>query len=469
MCCENGHVTSSDDAPNIGGLTTEEIDRLTARLPITKAAWAFLQPFYEQADLISAWLVVDPQLRLCWAQWWISANERDLEADAYDREEVAHALVRQAGAHPLWEHFERVVLRDFRAANPLNPATWGIGTAERVLDSTTEVLYVLREVPASGVWQPGETQEVVPLVMRHSAGRWRLVNLGCEEVPEPGWPSALWRPPRPAGLSPAPPRNPQMRQHDDPRGTAVARQPDDGWARSHLEHFVDMTTLVEPLSPSDVAGSGGMRAPRDDVVRAAVLIEQILGQITPTWREDVPQDMRGRWQQHRDAALRAVTVLDFDLKTQSGLGEPPLGLATSLLHPWVWDAVRQLWSSGFYAEAVGAAARRVNAETQQKVGRRDVADTDLFKQVFSMTAPMEGRPRLRLWDDDGSQTYNNVHRGAMALAEGLFASARNLAAHEDDYDLAEQEALEQLVAFSLLARWVDRAGRSAPEPSCAGR
>lgn len=451
-------MTSSADAPNIDGLTADEVDQLAVRLPITKAAWAFLEPFYEQADLISAWPAVDPQLRLCWSQWWISANRAAIQADGYDRDEVARALVHQAGGHPLWEHFERVVLRDFRAASPLNPATWGIGTAERVIDNTTEVLYVLREVPASGVWQPNETRDVVPLVMRHSAGRWRLLNLGYEYVPQPGWPPALWEPPQGSGLSSTSLSDRQTRRNDDPHGAAVARQPDDGWARSHLERFIDMATVTEPPSSSGlvVRRDSPTSAPRDDVIRATVLIEHILGQVTPTWREDVPQDISGHWQQHRDAALRAVAVLDLDPKTQARLGEAPLGLATSLLHSWVWEAARQLWSNGFFAEAVGAAARRVNAKTQQKLGRTDVADTDLFKQAFSTAVPADGKARLRLWEDDGSQTYSNVHRGARALAEGLFASARNLAAHEDDYDLTEREALEQLVAFSLLARWVER-------------
>ncbi|WP_422116534.1 TIGR02391 family protein [Brachybacterium sp. UNK5269] len=453
-------MNSSDNAPNLDGPTTDEIDQLAARLPVTRAAWAFLEPFYEQADLISAWPMVDPQLRLCWAQWWISANEAALEAEGYSREEVADAFVRQAGAHPLWEQFERVVLRDFRAAMPLHPDTWGIGAAERVIDSSTEVLYVLRNIPANGVWQPGESQETVPLVMRHSAGRWRLLNLGYEQVPEPGWPPALWGPPRPSRLSAAPPASQQTRQNDDPHGAAVARQPDDGWVRSHLERFIDMTSLVEPPSTRSISRNGRdsrrMKAPLDEIVSATVLIERILEQVTPTWRKDVPEDLGGRWQQHRDAALRAIAALDLHPEIQARLGEAPTGSPASLLHPWVWDAARQLWSGAFFAEAVGAAARRVNAKTQQKVDRKDVADTDLFKQAFSTALPAEGRPRLRLWEDDGSQTYRNVHRGAMALAEGLFASARNLAAHEDDYELTEKEALEQLVAFSLLARWVER-------------
>ncbi|MGB7981550.1 MAG: TIGR02391 family protein [Candidatus Nanopelagicales bacterium] len=448
-------MTSSDDAPDLHGLTAAAMDQLAVRLPVSNAAWDFLVPFYEQADLISAWSAVDPQLRLCWAQWWIGANQDALQAAGYDCNEVAQALVRQAGSHPLWQDFERVILRDFRDGFPLNPETWGVGTAERVIDSITEVLYALPEVPESGLWQPGETRDVVPLVMRHSAGRWRLLNLGYEFVPEPGWPPALWGPrDGPDRLSTSR-SDRQTRRNDDPHPSAVSGKPGDGWARSQLERYIDMTSLTEP-SPSGDRDSHPS-APRDDVIRSTVLIEDILGQVTPTWRQDVAEDTTGRWQQHRDAAMRAVAVLDLDPWTRAKLGEAPAGLATSLLHEWVWEASRRLWANGFFAEAVGAAARRVNAKTQEKLGRRNVAETNLFRQAFSMDPPEAGKLRLRLWEDDDSQTYKNVHRGAMSLAEGLFAAARNLAAHEDEYELTEQEALEQLVAFSLLARWVERA------------
>lgn len=113
------------------------------------------------------------------------------------------------------------------------------------------------------------------------------------------------------------------------------------------------------------------------------------------------------------------------------------------------------WADPF-AEAVAAAGRKVNAETQNKVMRRDIGETALFQQVFA-AAPEPGEPRLRLRADDGSDTYENMHRRAMALAEGLFAAVRNPIAHEADSDLSEQGALEELAAFSVLARWVDRA------------
>ncbi|MFI1679106.1 TIGR02391 family protein [Streptomyces sp. NPDC020607] len=46
----------------------------------------------------------------------------------------------------------------------------------------------------------------------------------------------------------------------------------------------------------------------------------------------------------------------------------------------------------------------------------------------------------------------------MSFAEGCFAAIRNPSSHEDGLpELPEHEALEQLAAFSGLARWVDAA------------
>jgi hypothetical protein len=61
-------------------------------------------------------------------------------------------------------------------------------------------------------------------------------------------------------------------------------------------------------------------------------------------------------------------------------------------------------------------------------------------------------------DDDGSKTYESPHRGARAFAEGFYAGIRNPGMHvPQDGGGNEQLALEQLAAFSLLARWVDQA------------
>uniref|UniRef100_A0AAU2K4M9 TIGR02391 family protein n=1 Tax=Streptomyces sp. NBC_00049 TaxID=2903617 RepID=A0AAU2K4M9_9ACTN len=102
------------------------------------------------------------------------------------------------------------------------------------------------------------------------------------------------------------------------------------------------------------------------------------------------------------------------------------------MHPWTWEGARPLWQSGHFREAVtAAAARKINAEAQNKLGRKDISENNLFKQTFSQDLPKAGQPRLRLMDDDGSDTYRSVHRGAMAFAEGCYAAIRNPDSDED--------------------------------------
>lgn len=163
-----------------------------AQLPVVEAAWRFLQSFYGSGDLLQAWPHVDPLLRLCWAQWWLCANQAALETNGYALDEVAEALVVDEPTHPLWGDFQRVLVRDFTAVSPVDLDTAGIGAAPRVIGLDIELLYVHREVPADGLWPAGASAEVVALMMRLSGSHWRVLNLGYEAVPIPGWPPQLW-------------------------------------------------------------------------------------------------------------------------------------------------------------------------------------------------------------------------------------------------------------------------------------
>ncbi|MFC9454469.1 TIGR02391 family protein [Streptomyces sp. NPDC056983] len=133
-------------------------------------------------------------------------------------------------------------------------------------------------------------------------------------------------------------------------------------------------------------------------------------------------------------------------------------MSADAMHPWVWEGAKSLWQSGHYREAVGAAARKVNAETQNKLGHRRNSETDLFKQALSPDQPKAETPRLRLPPNDGSKSFLSIQRGVMAFAEGCYAAIRNPISHDADLpELAEAEALEQLAAFSFLARKVSEA------------
>jgi hypothetical protein len=129
------------------------------------------------------------------------------------------------------------------------------------------------------------------------------------------------------------------------------------------------------------------------------------------------------------------------------------------LHPWAWENGRSYWNTGDYHQAVMQAAIRISAEAQAKLARMDVSEVALFNEGFSLDPLKPGAPRLRLMKDDGSKTYDNLHRGARAFADGLYTAIRNPGMHMPPRSDGGQEqlALEQLAAFSLLARWVDQA------------
>ena len=66
-------------------------------------------------------------------------------------------------------------------------------------------------------------------------------------------------------------------------------------------------------------------------------------------------------------------------------------------------------------------------------------------------------PRLRfpkIKKDERPDDWTSAHEGAMHLGMGCAQGIRNRRAHSSD-DITEQEALEQLAALSVLARWVD--------------
>lgn len=230
--------------------------------------------------------------------------------------------------------------------------------------------------------------------------------------------------------------------------------------RDRLTAFVEMTTLerVNRVNGGVPYVATMTRAPDASVRAEAQVVEQLLDAVLPQWRTVEHPDKSRLWRQHHRACVRAISELDHREQVTAMLGDDAPSLSARAFHPWAWQGARSMWSVGSYDRAVEDALARVNAETRNKVDRRDLGETKLFQLVFSTEAPKPGVPRLRLMADDGSDTYKSVHRGAATLAEGLFALLRNPAAHEvRTHEGQEQVALERLAAVSTLARTVDQA------------
>ncbi len=232
------------------------------------------------------------------------------------------------------------------------------------------------------------------------------------------------------------------------------------WALKELDQFITMTVMRNGSGSSGgavVITSRNYTAATDaEVTKQAQVVEKILDRVIPGWRTDIENSKDNRWTRHREAAIRAREELVRAEEVRENFGENAPDLSAADLHPWIWSGAKSLWQSGHYREGVEGAIKKLNAETQNKVGRRDVSETDLFKQAFSLDEPKAGKSRLRRMEDDGSDTYKSVQRGAMTFAEGVFAGIRNPLSHEAEQELSEQEALEYLAALSVLARWVDR-------------
>jgi uncharacterized protein (TIGR02391 family) len=227
------------------------------------------------------------------------------------------------------------------------------------------------------------------------------------------------------------------------------------WAIAELDKFIAQTVMTNASGGNVITYKSRTAAPDVEVTKQAQVVEKILDRVLPHWRTAVPVSASNRWTRHREAAIRAREELLRDAEVREGLGENAPELSAAELHDWVWSGAKSLWQSGHYREAVEGAIKKLNAEAQNKVGRRDVSETDLFKQAFSLDSAAPGKARLRRMTPDASDTYKSVQRGAMAFAEGVFAGIRNPLSHEDDQELSEQEALEYLAALSVLARWVD--------------
>ena len=229
------------------------------------------------------------------------------------------------------------------------------------------------------------------------------------------------------------------------------------WAIEQLDDFLKATTVTYVSSPPGSIGFHSYKTAvsEDEIVKRAQVVEQILDRVVPGWRSEIEKKDRQKWSVHYEASIRAREALVRAEEVKENLGENAPELSAGDLHPWIWSGASSLWQSGHYREAVEGSIKKLNAETQNKVGRRDVSETDLFKQAFSLDAPKVGKFRLRRMSDDGSDTYKSVQRGAMTFAEGVFAGIRNPLSHEADQELSEQEALEYLAALSVLARWVD--------------
>jgi len=225
------------------------------------------------------------------------------------------------------------------------------------------------------------------------------------------------------------------------------------WALQQLNDFLALHERV-PLEPGEAATRGSKsrsRGTKEERDRLGIVVRHIAEAVWERPKTYPPEAVARE-------LIWELTEGD-EVRRRLDLHEPGPQLDADALHPWVWKAASPHWLSGNHAAAVWAAAVNVNSRIRRKVGRLDLGEQKLVQECFSTADPAPGRPRLRLCDNSNPSLFVDLHVGASNFGSGLFVAVRNPLSHVDDGEwlLTEQEALESLTAFSLFARWVDRA------------
>jgi hypothetical protein len=163
---------------------------------------------------------------------------------------------------------------------------------------------------------------------------------------------------------------------------------------------------------------------------------------------------------------RLRTMID---ETEAAQDSAVPAFAPSAFHPVIWSAAAAHWTNHQYREAVRNGAEALTEHWRKQLGRMDVNGTKFWAETLAMpktqgpkSVPI--RPRL-VWPGDASdQTVSSMRNGLKGLAEGLTATVRNPTTHTTD-ELSEQNAMERLAAYSVLAGLLDQCEVVWPEDS----
>ena len=151
-------------------------------------------------------------------------------------------------------------------------------------------------------------------------------------------------------------------------------------------------------------------------------------------------------------------IVDAESRADSDLP----AFAPAQFHPVVWECASAHWTTHQYRVAVREASEGLTLHWKERLGRKDVNDTEFWQQTLSSGAPEVGKPKLAWPGALDDKTVKSMRGGLEPLAKALTAFAtglnltvRNVTTHTHA-ELSEQEAMERLAAYSYFARLLDQ-------------
>lgn len=229
-------------------------------------------------------------------------------------------------------------------------------------------------------------------------------------------------------------------------------------ALSKVDELLDLVDKSKELE--DNGGYTARSRIDQQIYERLPLVESIADSFEPSLASNMqPRSLIGEWQWSptREGLTRLRGMLTSQQDEEEIFGTTGPRLVASHLHPTVWNAAAQLWDDGHRRSAIQAACTAIDEALQAKLQSWSSSGAPQIMQAFDPKAPSEHQARLRF---DGfsadSETWKSAHEGAKFYGAGCMLRIRNLATHHNT-EPPEDEALEQLAALSVLARWVENA------------
>lgn len=215
----------------------------------------------------------------------------------------------------------------------------------------------------------------------------------------------------------------------------------------------------------DVAAAAGAASRAVQVTGAYVMVSTIPQPIDPISNWSLMSQPKAFLNPHNVRTTAAnvrgrldAMLAEAEVNDESGMP----GFAPSQLHPLIWSAAADHWTTHKRRVAVREAAEALTGHWRDLLGRQDVDGTTFWEQTLSGGPPAPGRPKLVWPGDDEDKTVKSMRGGARTMAKALSDLAigatlaiRNVTTHAGG-ELSEQEGLDRLGAYSYLARLLDQ-------------
>lgn len=159
-----------------------------------QAATRWVKAVMDDGDLVAAWPLTDPVLRLVLAQDWVWTH-RHHPMIGHDRswDEVARGLAAVPPNHELWDAFaEELVKRWRKIWAGFSSSTWVAWDQPELFGLDLEMVTFLESDDETPVrFEPGRSALARRFALRHTEDGWQVASVNGEQLFAPGWPPSL--------------------------------------------------------------------------------------------------------------------------------------------------------------------------------------------------------------------------------------------------------------------------------------